>query len=380
MNVNCLLEEARAVQNIDWALQQDWPLSRGGADRCGPCPKCGGEDRFSINITKNAWHCRKCEKGGGDVISLVMHVEDADFKTALERITGRKAADPVDPKEQERRARELAAKKQRQEAFAESARRKSQERARRILKQALAPKPYGAVSHYLRIRGLSKIADAIDAGRSKLLLAEISAYERRLLVGKGRSKTWETIWTGPAMVASIRQPNNQAMGVHLTFLDADAPKGKARMVDPNDGKELRAKIMVGSQMQGAIRLYTPKRPKGIVMGEGIETTLTALQEAFMPGYAYWAAGSLVNMAGGVLIDADNKRQMDMPDLNKPAFVPPPWCQELIFLRDSDSDSTATENKLIRGARRAMAMRPGLKARIADAMPGKDFNDMLAEGA
>lgn len=379
MNLDHLKDEARAMEVIDWAVQQGWPLSRGGADRCGPCPKCGGDDRFSINTTKNAWHCRKCEMGGGDVIGLVMHVEELDFKTALERITGRKAADPVDPEEQARRSKELMDKKRQQAKVERHKRQQAQQRAIRILHRASLPTPDGPVSRYLRIRGLDRLATAIDQGRSKLRIGEILNYERRVQVGKGANAPWEIVWTGPVMVAAIRQPDAKALGVHLTFIDLDRPKGKAHMVDPNDGKALKAKIMMGSQKQGAIRLFTPTQSKGIVMGEGIETTLTAMQEAFMPGYAYWAGCSLDNMAGGVLVDAEKKRHMDLPDLDKPAFVPPDWCQELIFLRDGDSDSTATENKLVRGARRALALRPGLKARIADAMPGKDFNDMLVEG-
>jgi hypothetical protein len=377
MKLDHLKDEARAMQIIDWALQQGWQLSRGGADRCGPCPKCGGEDRFSINTAKNAWHCRKCEKGGGDVIGLVMHVEDADFQTALERITGRKAADPVDPEEQARRAKEWAEKKRRQEAVAERQRQKAQQRARKILNMAHSPMPNGPVSQYLRIRGLGKLADAIDAGRSKLRIGEIDAFERRILINS--SQSWETIWTGPAMVAPIFQPNNKALGVHITFIDLDAPKGKAAMIDPNDGQPLKAKIMMGSQKRGAIRLYTPRAPKGMVTGEGIETTLTAMQEAFMPGYAYWAGCSLDNMAGTALRDEANKQIKDVPDLDQDGFVPPKWVQDYILLRDGDSDSTLTEQKLIRGARRAMAKVPGLTARIADAVPGKDFNDMLEAG-
>lgn len=379
MKLDHLKDEARAMQIIDWALQQGWQLSRGGADRCGPCPKCGGEDRFSINVTKNAWNCRKCEQGGGDVISLVMHTEGVDFKTALERITGRKAADPVDPEAQAKRAKELAERQRRQENFAKNARRKAQARARNILNKARPPAPNGPVSQYLRIRGLGKLADAIDGGRSKLCIDEILDYERRVKVGTGKDAPWELVWTGPVMVAPICQPNDEELGVHITFLDPAAPKGKAQMHDPNDGKPLPSKIMIGSQKQGAIRLYTPNRPMGLVIGEGIETTLTALQEAYMRGYAYWAGGSLSNMAGIALRDDAGKQIKDMPDLAQDGFVPPAWARDYIQLRDGDSDSKHTEDQLLRGARRAMAKVPGLTARIADAVPGKDFNDMLGAG-
>ena len=31
---------------------------RGKNERCGPCPKCGGDDRFSINVAKQIYNCR----------------------------------------------------------------------------------------------------------------------------------------------------------------------------------------------------------------------------------------------------------------------------------------------------------------------------------
>ena len=53
----------------------------------GPCPKCGGEDRFSINIAKQVFNCRGC-KVGGDVIDLVRHLDGVGFKTACTTLAG----------------------------------------------------------------------------------------------------------------------------------------------------------------------------------------------------------------------------------------------------------------------------------------------------
>jgi phage/plasmid primase-like uncharacterized protein len=39
---------------------------KGRVDRAGPCPRCGGRDRFAISLKKQVWICR-----GGDVIDLV---------------------------------------------------------------------------------------------------------------------------------------------------------------------------------------------------------------------------------------------------------------------------------------------------------------------
>jgi Toprim domain-containing protein/CHC2-type zinc finger protein len=58
-----------------------------GPERVGPCPVCGGRDRFSINTKKQLWNCRGCRRGG-DVIALVQHLDGADFKTALRTLAG----------------------------------------------------------------------------------------------------------------------------------------------------------------------------------------------------------------------------------------------------------------------------------------------------
>ena len=56
---------------------------RGHVDRAGPCPRCGGTDRFSINVKKQVFNCRGCGVRG-DVIRLVEHLEDRDFRSAVE--------------------------------------------------------------------------------------------------------------------------------------------------------------------------------------------------------------------------------------------------------------------------------------------------------
>jgi hypothetical protein len=64
---------------------------RGKIERSGPCPKCGGDDRFSINTKKQIFHCRGCDTGG-DVIALVRHLDGVDFPTALTTLTGEPAS------------------------------------------------------------------------------------------------------------------------------------------------------------------------------------------------------------------------------------------------------------------------------------------------
>ena len=63
-------------------------LRRQGRELVGPCPKCGGHDRFAINPAKLVWNCRGCGRGG-DPIDLVRHVEGRAFLEARKILSGR---------------------------------------------------------------------------------------------------------------------------------------------------------------------------------------------------------------------------------------------------------------------------------------------------
>jgi RecA-family ATPase len=59
----------------------------GQNERIGPCPVCGGVDRFSINLRKQFWNCRQC-KAGGDVIDLVRHIDKCSTVEAGTTLVG----------------------------------------------------------------------------------------------------------------------------------------------------------------------------------------------------------------------------------------------------------------------------------------------------
>jgi hypothetical protein len=77
---------ARAVP-IEREIDRRRIKLRGEIERVGPCPRCGGDDRFSINTKKRVWNCRVCGIGG-DVIKLVEHLDGCDFKTACTTLVG----------------------------------------------------------------------------------------------------------------------------------------------------------------------------------------------------------------------------------------------------------------------------------------------------
>ena len=64
----------------------------GGGEYAGPCPICGGRDRFRVQPNGAGgprWYCRQC--GGGqwhDAIDLVQQRDRVDFAEAVARLTG----------------------------------------------------------------------------------------------------------------------------------------------------------------------------------------------------------------------------------------------------------------------------------------------------
>jgi hypothetical protein len=81
------VNKARAVPIEHEVVRRGIQLNGGKVEHCGPCPRCGGVDRFSINTKKGVWNCRGCDKGG-DVIDLVEHLDGVDFIAACTTLAG----------------------------------------------------------------------------------------------------------------------------------------------------------------------------------------------------------------------------------------------------------------------------------------------------
>ncbi|SFV33219.1 Zinc-binding domain of primase-helicase [Devosia crocina] len=381
--------DALAVTCWSWANFKGWKLGP-GADKAGPCPNCGGTDRFAIHTTKNTFNCRRCGISGHGVIDLVMATENVKFVRACELITGRTVADPISAEEAARIHQEAERRERERAAEEEKRRLRAINEGKSVWNRSSLPMPAGrgGVADYLALRGIAVKLD-------KVLLREVPAlpYVTEVTGADGR-KTYPTLHTGPAMVAAVVLPDGSFGAVHQTWIDLGQPNGKVVLFHPSkteaDGspQTMPAKKVRGSKKGGAIKLYTPKSVRRIVMGEGIETTLTMLRHNFEPGTAYWAGVDLGNMAGKAYRDFDNKRQEDEPDLDDwDCFVPPDWCEELVFLCDSDEAETKTVEKLTRGLKRALAARlakrtldpslPSLDVNFVNPLgDGKDLNDLV----
>jgi len=66
--------------------------SSGGGEYAGPCPMCGGEDRFRVQPNRpdgGKWYCRGCgENKWHDVIDYKMQHDHLDFVAALSALSG----------------------------------------------------------------------------------------------------------------------------------------------------------------------------------------------------------------------------------------------------------------------------------------------------
>ncbi len=143
------------------------------------------------------------------------------------------------------------------------------------------------------------------------------------------------VW--PCMLALVtRGADNAPLAIHRTFLARDG-RGKAS-VDP-------VKMMLGPCRGGAVRLSQPSDM--LMVGEGIETCLAAMQATDHPA---WAA-----------LSTSGLRALDMPD----------YVRDVIVLADGDDPGDAAAHDCA-----LRWQRKGRRVRIARPPRGQDFNDML----
>lgn len=386
--MRAFVEEARAVPIVEEAERRGWKLRRAGAELTGPCPACGGRDRFSIHRSKGIFHCRG-SRAGGDVIALVQYVDACDFLSACATLTGRQppkgeAAGP-DIAELARREAERRAAVARREAEANLYRERERARMWDLWQGAALARPGTATHDYLARRGILDFTGA-----------SIRHIERLGYFHGADGAPKKAVHYGPAMVAAIVGPNGRFAGAHLTWLDP-ATGTKMALIDPEAGEALPAKKIRGSKRGGHIPLSRGGHlPRRLVIGEGIETVLSVrLSEAAsgrdLSATLYWSSADLGNLGGPASetiphptdfsIDKRGARRarrvagpVPSDDPEHPALMPPERTEEIILLGDGDSDRFTTEMTLKRAA--ARWARPGRVIRIAWAPEGRDFNDVL----
>jgi hypothetical protein len=256
-----LIERASAVRIEDEIERRGIKLV-GWVDRCGPCPQCGGKDRFSINVRKQVFLCRGCA-ARGNVIALVRFLDGCGFLEALEYLTGERAPAPSRPapaatdapRDDDRDARALIL-------------------ARRI---AFEMRPILGTPGETYLREIRKIDTEAVA----------DVLERTDAIG----------WL-PAVY--FNEPDHALHGRKLgaiisvmTDMITAEPTGAISRTYIHEGRKLRKAKTLGSPA-GIIRLSEDADVlEGLHIAEGLESAFGAMSKGFRP---MWATGSTALMA------------------------------------------------------------------------------------
>ena len=89
------IQSAKEVDILDLTEQHTQLRKISANEYEGPCPKCGGDDRFHVHRGKGWFFCRKCHLEKGDAIEFVQWMRAMPFPEAVEQLTGLLPALPV---------------------------------------------------------------------------------------------------------------------------------------------------------------------------------------------------------------------------------------------------------------------------------------------
>lgn len=204
----------------------------------GPCPICGGRDRFRWDDKdgEGGYYCSGCGPGRG--LTLVMKSQNIDYGAAaqqVEEILGvqqkPKLADP-------------------------------RVRLKRIMKDAVKTVPGDPVARYLEGRGLREIPPAIQTHPG------LTYWQNMQPAG-----------VFPAMISMFRASEGEAVTIQVQYVKdgKKAPVEASRKTLPGVGK------MVG----GAVRMWPCDEV--LVVAEGVETAIAAYERGNIPSWATLSA-------------------------------------------------------------------------------------------
>lgn len=221
-------------------------------NRHGPCPACGGKDRFRFDNKRGRgdFICSHC--GAGDGFRLLMNAQGLTFSEARkvviqiaglghldgERIQPQAAPEPVDPARPTRRVLQ-------------------------ILRESCAIDDCEPAMSYLWSRGLWPL----PKGHGLRAHASVTYYQDKQEIGR---------W--PVLVAPVRDMCGDLVTVHVTYLE---PKGTKL-----EGFEPRKLLSGLTGREGCAVQLMPLDGSDMGIAEGIETAFSAASLHSIP---VWAA-------------------------------------------------------------------------------------------
>ena len=212
-------------------------------NRHGPCPICGGRDRFRFDDKEGAgtYYCNQCGPGSG--IILVQRINEWDFKTAADEVdkiigTGHKPSQPATTKPKDDPSQR-------------------RQNVQRVLDQAT---DRTVVESYLASRGLTVFPEVLR-GHSRL-----PYFDERRYLGQF-----------PAVIAPVIGSDGSLQSAHRIYIgDLDPRKKLMPAVDTVTG--------------AAVRLFEPGETMGVA--EGVETAIACFERFGVPTWAGITAGGL----------------------------------------------------------------------------------------
>lgn len=427
------IERARDVSLTAVVDRLALRLKKHSGELVGPCPVCGGKDRFSVNPAKGVFNCRGCGKGGHDAIGLAAHVlsldvsHRADFLEACGRALGESVPDEAEQLTQERR-REIEAEQARL-AEERAAREAEAEADRSAFREKELAKCRGIYERGERLTGHGNPAELYLARRSGLGggFSPHLRFEAALTYWHGRDERDNPValFSGPALLTPFLDGEGQLIGLHQTWIDLGnppkfrplvyasrgeaAPAGRGTGRDgqsalrPSDEEMLPTKKMRGSKSGGLLPVAGVMGAARWVVAEGIENVAAyaalerRVEPALFAATFYAAAGDIHNLAGPGLrsgsfahpdltkTDAKGRtRAVRMPspepDPHRLAdgFPLLPHVEALLLIADGDSEAVWTATLMARALARARLMVPGIAADTLWPPAGHDFADMQTQ--
>jgi hypothetical protein len=313
-------------------------LKKVGDEHVGPCPHCGGTNRFSINPRKQGKNgkpglflCRRCGEGG-DAIDLERFLSGTKFRDAVKDLSGAATVEE-DPREAARRARWWAF-------------------CREVIEETVS--------------GLRPILGS----PAEIYLRDERAIDTNLPAIRRALVTPAAVGWHPAVYFSQKDSNEPFHELHGRRLGCIV----GIMTDPATGERLgpisrtylldgkkvgKAKTLKRAEIEklGVVRVSPDNDISRLGVNEGFETALAFLE---MGGAPVWSTGSDNTMRWLPVIDG---------------------VDELLIGADNDALRPGERGASERAARelRARWLGAGRKAQIL--MPSRfksDFNDVLMQ--
>ena len=371
-DMDAWIAEAASADIAAIARARGW-IKNKGIDVSGPCPACGGTDRFSVNSKKKVFNCRGSV--GGGVIRMLQHAGGLTFIEACRELTGRdppdghETNDTRDPEAMRERKSERREDRIRMELDEKHERADNIEAATELFRRG-QPILGTWADKYLRARGVY-----LDASlASELRFIATLAYRG---FADDKTKVETRLGSFPAMLAPIRCDDGSIIGCHRTYLDPERP---AKLRPPGDVTRNKAKKHIGRKKHGAIWITEPQ--ENMAIGEGIETVLSWHALGIGPDQiGLCTSVDLYNLAGkctgtvshpvsgkpvtnGVPLFEDGGEGVIMPSIVKNIWI----------LGDGDSEPVLTRNCI-----RSAGLRwkeQGRSVNISMAPDGLDWSDVL----